>query len=60
MPVWLTDKQLKKLTRRKRPSAQALILRDAGIPYSMVDGRPTVVSDQIVPRAIKAKPKLVM
>lgn len=58
--MWLTERQLEKLTRRKRPTAQATILREAGIPYSMVDGRPIVMSDQLVPRAIKQKPKLVM
>lgn len=43
--MWLTDKQLERLTRRKRPRAQAQVLREAGIPYSMVDGRPIVAKD---------------
>jgi hypothetical protein len=34
----LTEKELERLTRRKRPSAQAQVLREAGIPYSMNDG----------------------
>jgi hypothetical protein len=45
--MWLTDKQLESLTRRKRPRAQAQVLREAGIPYDMVDGRPVVLKDSL-------------
>ena len=45
--IWLTDKQLESLTRRKRPRAQAQVLREAGIPYDMVDGRPVVLKDSL-------------
>ena len=45
--MWLTDKEVERLTRRKRPSAQAQVLREAGIPYSMVDGRPIVLKDSL-------------
>jgi hypothetical protein len=43
--MWLTDKQLERLTRRKRPQAQAQVLREAGIPFDMVDGRPIVAKN---------------
>jgi len=36
-PMWLTEKELERLTRRKRPSAQAQVLREAGIPYRRID-----------------------
>jgi len=49
----LTDKELERLTRRKRPSAQAQVLREAGIPYWMVDGRPVVLKDSL----FREKPK---
>jgi hypothetical protein len=45
--MWLTEKELERLTRRKRPSAQAQVLREAGIPYRMVDGRPIVVDKDV-------------
>lgn len=45
--MWLTDKQLEALTRRKRPRAQAQVLREAGIPYNMIDGRPVVLKDSL-------------
>lgn len=51
--MWLTEKQVERLTRRKRPSAQAEVLREAGIPYSMVDGRPVVLKDSLY----REKPK---
>jgi hypothetical protein len=49
----LTEKELERLTRRKRPSAQAQVLREAGIPYWMVDGRPVVLKDSLY----REKPK---
>jgi len=57
--VWLTDKQLEKLTRRKRPRAQASVLREAGISFDMVDGRPVVLKDSLS-RNQKPKGRLVL
>lgn len=51
--MWLTERQIARLTRRKRPSAQAEVLREAGIPYQMVDGRPVVLKDSLY----REKPK---
>lgn len=44
--MWLTDKEVQRLTRKKRPSAQARVLAEAGIEYRMVDNRPLVPVDQ--------------
>lgn len=52
--MWLSDKQVMKLTRRKRPSAQRRVLVEAGIPFDMVDGRPMVLKDSL---SQKEKPK---
>lgn len=57
--MWLTEKQLEALTRRKRPTAQADVLRQAGIPYDMVDGRPIVLKDSLSRRE-KPKGRLVL
>jgi len=57
--MWLTDKQLEALTRRKRPSAQAQVLLEAGIPFDMVDGRPVVLKDSLSRRE-RPKGKLVL
>jgi hypothetical protein len=51
--MWLTERQIARLTRRKRPTAQAEVLREAGIPYHMVDGRPVVLKDSLY----REKPK---
>lgn len=51
--MWLTERQIARLTRRKRPTAQAEVLREAGIPYQMVDGRPVVLKDSLY----REKPK---
>lgn len=45
--MWLTEKQVERLTRRKRPSAQIEVLHEAGIPYVVVDGRPVVMKDSL-------------
>jgi hypothetical protein len=45
--IWLSDKEVERLTRRQRPKAQAGVLREAGIAYSMVDGRPVVLKDSL-------------
>ena len=57
--MWLTDRQIEALTRRKRPRAQAQVLRDAGIPYDLVDGRPVVLKDSLSHRS-KPKGQLVL
>lgn len=38
----LDDAELIQITRRRRPSAQARVLREAGIPYRMIAGRPVI------------------
>lgn len=45
--MWLTQAQLVELTRRKRPSAQAKALIEAGIPFRIVSGRPIVVESDL-------------
>ena len=44
---WLSDKEVAKLTRKKRPSAQIRVLRDDGIRFRVVDGRPIVPRSEI-------------
>jgi hypothetical protein len=44
---WLSDKEVAKLTRKKRPSAQIRVLRDGGIQFRVVDGRPIVPRSEI-------------
>ena len=58
--IWLTDKQLEAYTRRKRPSAQAQVLREAGIPFRIVDGRPMVMVSDLSPTHRKPEGKLVL
>lgn len=48
MTTWLTDPELRFLTNRRRPSAQARVLRAAGIPFRMIDGRPIVERGAVV------------
>jgi hypothetical protein len=45
--TWLSDKEVAKLTRKKRPSAQIRVLRDGGIQFRVVDGRPIVPRSEI-------------
>lgn len=45
--MWLSDAELRDLTRRKRPSAQMRVLAQAGIPFNVVAGRPVVVKDAL-------------
>ena len=40
--MFLTDKQVAALTRRKRADAQARVLAESQIIFRMVDGRPVV------------------
>jgi hypothetical protein len=51
--MWLKEKEVADLTRRKQPRAQAAVLLEAGIPFSMVDGRPIVLKDDM----FREKPK---
>jgi len=44
---WLSDKEVAKLTRRKRPKAQIQVLKDGGIQFRVVDGRPIVPRSEI-------------
>lgn len=46
---WLTEEQLERLTKKKRPSAQAEELRRAGVPFRMVAGRPIVLIQSLSP-----------
>ena len=45
--TWLTERRMVDLTRKRRPSAQIRVLREAGIPYRVVDGRPVVLERDI-------------
>lgn len=49
--IWLTDAQLKELTKKKQPAAQAKVLSSAvpPIPYTLVAGRPVVQISDIFP-----------
>ena len=44
--MFLTDDEVIELTRRRQPAAQARVLDEARIYYTMVDGRPVVPRDQ--------------
>lgn len=46
--IALDDSEVKALTRRVRPTAQARVLKDSGIPYRMVSGRPVVARDALI------------
>ena len=56
--MFLTDKEVRRLTRRKRPNAQARVLFDSGIDYQMVDGRPVVRRSQFEQTATPPEPEL--
>lgn len=56
--MWLSDKELQDLTRRKQPAAQVRVLREAGIVYRMVDGRPVVARAQFEQTERPPEPKL--
>jgi hypothetical protein len=57
--MWLTEKQLERFTGRKRPTAQARVLREAGIPHHLVAGRPMVLKENIKNQT-KPKGRLVL
>lgn len=48
--MWLTAAQLERLTGRKRPSAQIEVLRESGIAFTVVNGKPIVMPESLIPR----------
>ena len=50
--TWLSERKIESLTRKRRPSAQARVLKEAGIPFRLVDGRPVVLERDIVPSQV--------
>lgn len=44
--MWLSDKEVCQLTRKKQAAAQARVLAEAGFTFQMVDGRPVVPKAQ--------------
>lgn len=44
----LTDAEMEQITRKVRPSAQARVLRESGIPFRIVDGRPLVARSALI------------
>lgn len=58
MNLWLSDDQVCELTRRKQPAAQERVLREAGISFILVDGRPVVPLSEIQQNPTAAEPKL--
>lgn len=46
---WLTEKQVEKLTKKKRPKAQARELDRSGIPYRIIAERPVVLVQNLSP-----------
>lgn len=53
--MWLSEQQLRELTRRKQPAAQMRVLARAGIPFLAVDGRPVVAEDALRTREKRVK-----
>lgn len=48
--MWLTEKQVQELTKKKRPSAQIRVLVEAGVPFQVIAGRPIVVASDLKSR----------
>lgn len=48
--MWLSDEEIRVMTRRVKPSAQKRVLEGDGIPYRMVDGRPMVLRSDVMPQ----------
>lgn len=44
----LTEQELQDITRKVRPSAQARVLSEAGIPFRMIAGRPMVARAALI------------
>lgn len=40
--MWLSDEEIRILTRRKQGAAQIRKLRELGVPHYVVDGKPVV------------------
>lgn len=47
--MWLTDKQLEELTKRKQIKAQVAVLVRDEVPFKMVAGRPVVMARALEP-----------
>lgn len=56
--MFLSEKEVQKLTRRKQPAAQCRVLRESGIAYRLVDGRPVVNKSEFEPSTLPPEPKL--
>lgn len=46
---WLSERQLIALTRRRQGAAQIRVLKEAGIPFRVVDSRPIVLAADVAP-----------
>ncbi len=44
----LTEQEVVEITRRARPSAQARVLKEAGIPFRLIAGRPVVAREALL------------
>ncbi|MAC32262.1 MAG: hypothetical protein CME38_01490 [Haliea sp.] len=55
---WLTEEEVRHLTRRKQGAAQARVLQKARIPYVLVDRRPVVKRDDVDHSKPKERVKL--
>lgn len=40
--MFLTEEEVETLTKKRQPAAQARALREVGVPYLMISGRPVV------------------
>lgn len=45
--MWLSEKELRQITGRKRPSAQIRVLEESRIQFRVVNGRPIVPRSEI-------------
>ena len=45
--MWLSEKELRQITGRKRPSAQIRVLEESRIRFRVVNGRPIVPRSEI-------------
>ena len=56
--MWLTEKQVRRLTGKRRPSAQIRVLEESRIQFRVVDGRPIVPRSEIDQKPASYQPKL--
>jgi hypothetical protein len=56
--TWLSDKEVARLTRKKRPTAQIRVLEESRIQFRVVDGRPIVPRSEIDQNPASYQPKL--